>query len=209
MQVPGFSTEHCAKMKELHPDMTLYQYASLDPGERKPIFDKIFGEGTPSEIYEEQEKCVTSLPIVKLRMSMFVDGEEDIVVGDMLLCSVQVTFPRLKKGEQSGYVHSLSYQYLRRDKWYLVVTDAALRGVAALEVLPIDDNKYEQTYKERLYRPGPVAFVAVLANDSYKGLDVRLKCSAVVYERAQNRKEHKYKKVDKWLCEDSATFFKR
>lgn len=126
MQVPGFSTEHCAKLKELHPNMTLYQYASLEPKERKEIFYKIFGEGTKSEIFEEQEKCVTSLPIVKLQMTMVVEGEEDVVVGDILSCKVKVTFPRLKKGEQSGYVHSLSYPYLRRDKWYLVVTDAAL-----------------------------------------------------------------------------------
>jgi hypothetical protein len=106
--------------------MTLYQYASLEPKERKEIFYKIFGEGTKSEIFEEQEKCVTSLPIVKLQMTMVVEGEEDVVVGDILSCKVKVTFPRLKKGEQSGYVHSLSYPYLRRDKWYLVVTDAAL-----------------------------------------------------------------------------------
>lgn len=209
MQVPGFGAEHCAKLKELHPDMTLYQYASLQQEERKEIFYKIFGKEASQLVFEEQERCVSSLPIVKLEMSMIVEGEEDIVVGDILSCKVKVTFPRLKKGEQSGYVHSLSYPYLRRDRWYLVITDAAMQGIAACEKLPIEDNIYEQKYTERIYRPGPIAFLAVLANDSYKGLDVQLKASTVVYERSSTRKEHKYQKVDKWLCEDKATFFKR
>lgn len=152
---------------------------------------------------------MTSLPLVKLEMTMFVDGEEDIVVGDMLSCKVEVNFPRLKKGEQSGYVHSHSYQYLRRDKWYLVITDAAHTGIAAVEVLPIEDNTFEQIFKERIVRPGSIAFVAILANDSYKGLDLRLKASVVVYERSKIRQEHKYKKIDKWLCEDTSMFWKR
>lgn len=60
---------------------------------------------------------------------------------------------------------------MRRDSWYLVITDEAMNGIAAVEKLPIDEEFYEKEYKERLNRPGPINFTAMLVNDSYKGLD--------------------------------------
>ena len=104
-------------------------------------------------------------------MSAYVEGEEDIIVGDILTCKLRVDFHNINKGEQIGYVHSKSYPYLRRDIWYLIITDEALNGIAAVEKLPIDENFYEKKYEERLTRAGPIKFIAILVNDSYKGLD--------------------------------------
>ena len=142
-------------------------------------------------------------------MQAYVEGEDDIVVGDLLTCKLIVTYPRLKKGEQSGYVHSQSYPYLRRDTWYLIITDEQLGGIAAVEKLPINEDVYEKEYKERLYRAGPIKFTAILANDSYKGLDQYVVHSIVVLERSKTRQEFKYQKIDKWLCQDTAMFWKR
>jgi len=104
-------------------------------------------------------------------MSAFVDGEPDLVVGDYLTVKLRVDYKNLKKGEQSGYVHSKHYQYLRRDTWYLIVTDESMTGLAAVEKIDIEKEFFEKEYKERLTRAGPINFVGILANDSYKGLD--------------------------------------
>lgn len=135
------------------------------------MFDHLFGANNKA-LFEEQEKVLSALPLVKLEMKAFVEGEEDIVVGDLLTCKLKVTYPNLKKGEQSGYVHSHSYPYLRRDTWYLIITDTALSGIACVEKLPIDEDVYEKQFLERINRPGPITFVAILANDSYKGIDL-------------------------------------
>lgn len=60
-----------------------------------------------------------------------------------------------------------------------------------------------------IFRTGPVGFVAVLANDSYKGLDIVIKRSKHIMETSKKREEHRYKKIDKWLCEDTAMFFRK
>jgi len=56
-------------------------------------------------------------------MKAEVEGEEEIVVGDILTCKLTVTYFNLEKGEKSGYVHSQHYPYLKRDNWYLIITD--------------------------------------------------------------------------------------
>jgi len=56
-------------------------------------------------------------------MTAMVEGEEENVVGDILTCKLTVTYKNLEKGEKSGYVHSKYYPYLKRDNWYLIITD--------------------------------------------------------------------------------------
>lgn len=83
-----------------------------------------------------------------------------------------------------------------------------MNGIAAVEKLPIDEEYFEKEYKERLNRPGPINFTAMLVNDSYKGLDQSQKCQVMVIERSQKRIEYKYKKVDVRACEERAIFLK-
>jgi hypothetical protein len=127
--------------------------------------------GNSEEKFKQQEMVIDALPVVKLTMTAFVDGEPDLVIGDILTVKVRVDYRNLKKGEQSGYVHSKHYPYLRRDTWYLIITDESLTGLAAVEKLSVEEEFFEKEYKERLTKTGPINFVAILANDSYRGLD--------------------------------------
>jgi len=84
--------------------------------------------------------------LVKLTLEAFVKGEEDVCVGDVLTCRLRVDYHNLKKGEQSGYVHSKNYPYLRRDTWYLIVTDELFNGLAAVEKLNVEEDFFEKEY---------------------------------------------------------------
>ena len=42
-------------------------------------------------------------------MTAFVEGEDEIVVGDIMTCKLRVDYFNLKDGEKSGYVHSKHY----------------------------------------------------------------------------------------------------
>ena len=142
-------------------------------------------------------------------MKVEVVGESEAVVGDILTCKLKVEYINLKKGEQSGYVHSKSYPYLRRDTWYLIITDLNYSGMAAVEKLNVEDHVFEKEYKERLTRPGPVDFIVILCNDCYKGLDVRQQLSVNVVMESQSRVEYKYKKQDLRAVQDKSIFFKK
>ena len=79
-------------------------------------------------------------------MTAEVKGEEVVQVGDILTCKLQVEFLNLKEGEQSGYVHSRTYPYLRREGWYLIITDASMTGIASVEKLSIEKNVFEKEF---------------------------------------------------------------
>lgn len=66
-------------------------------------------------------------------MTAFVEGEDEIVVGDILTCKLEVKYINLTPGQKSGYVCSKYYPYLKRDSWYLIITDDKFEGLAAVE----------------------------------------------------------------------------
>jgi hypothetical protein len=170
-------------------------------------FQKVFGDDQAK--FEEQEKVIDALPLVKLKMEAYTAGEDDICVGDMLTCKLRVDYRNLKKKQQSGYVHSRHYPYLRRDTWYLIVTDNNFMGLAAVEKLNVEEDFFEKEYKERVVRPGPIDFTVILVNDSYKGLDQYEKHSVMIVQESQNRREIKYRKADLRAIKDTAIFFKK
>lgn len=136
------------------------------------------------------------MPIVKLTMTAFVEGEDEIVVGDVLTCKLRVDYLNLEDGEKSGYVHSKHYPFLKRDSWYLLITDESFTNLATVEKIVTTKNYYEKEFKERIQRPGKISFTAVLGNDSYKGLDQIEKVEVNVVSQPQNRKTFEYSKAD-------------
>jgi hypothetical protein len=125
-------------------------------------------------------------------MTAFVEGEDETVVGDILTCKLRVDYLKLKKGERSGYVHSKHYPYLKKDNWFLIITDDTFTGLAAIEKLEIKDSFYEKEFKERIQRPGKISFTAILTNDSYKGLDQVSKVDIEVIAESKTRKNITY-----------------
>ena len=129
-------------------------------------------------------------------MTAFVEGEDEIVVGDILTCKLRVDYHNLDKGQRSGYVHSKHYPYLKKDNWFLIITDESFTGLAAVEKLQVSENFFEKEFKERIQRPGKISFTAILTNDSYKGLDQFSKVEVQVQTEAVNRKKIDYAKED-------------
>lgn len=171
-QLPFVESDITGKLKNKVNGCTLFNYCMKSKEERKAIVEDVFADkGNTTEIYEEQEKCIDALPLVKLSMDAFVEGEDEIVVGDILTCKMRVDYYNIEKGQKSGYVHSKKYPFLKRDNWFLIITDETFTNLAACEKLEIRDNFFEKEFKERISRPGKISFTAILTNDSYKGLD--------------------------------------
>ena len=142
----------------------------LPKEDRLESHKKIFGADHEKKS-NEVEKCITALPLVKLTMTACVEGEDEIVVGDILTCRLEVKYHNLAKGQKSGYVHSKHYPYLKRDNWFIIITDETFTGLAAVEKITTTEDIFVKEFKERIQRPGKIEFTAILANDSYKGLD--------------------------------------
>lgn len=148
-------------------------------------------------------KVINTLPLVKVTMEAGVRGENSACVGDILNCKLKVEFLNLEKGEQSGYVHSRTYPYLRRDCWYLIITEQTMTGIAAVEKLPIEENVFEKEFQEKITRTGPIEFTCIIANDSYKGLDQVVRCSVNVVAADPTRQEYQYLPEDADLLKEA------
>jgi hypothetical protein len=48
--------------------------------------------------FDQQELCIDALPLVELKMTAEVEGEDEIVVGDILTCKLTVKYFNLEKG---------------------------------------------------------------------------------------------------------------
>lgn len=199
-QLPGFGEEEIRRVNEKMKRKTIYQYALMTKEERKEMASYVFGfdEGSPKLNYafEQQELCLDALPIVELQMTAEVEDEEECVVGDVLTCKLTVKFTNLEAGQKTGFVHSKHYPFLKRDNWFLIITDEHLQNLAAVEKIYVSDSTFEKEFKERIHRPGRIAFTAILTNDSYRGLDQMKKVEVDVKARATKRKEIEYSKYD-------------
>ncbi len=194
-QLPFVDSISSGKMKNKVGGMTLFNYCMKTPAERKEIISDVFADKAV-EVHQEHEECIKSLPLVKLTMTAFVEGEDEIVVGDILTCKMRVDYYNIDKGQKTGYVHSKNYPYLKRDNWFLIITDETFTNLAAVEKLEIRDNFFEKEFKERISRPGKISFTAILTNDSYKGLDQFSKVEVNVVTEAKNRVIKDYAKED-------------
>lgn len=175
----------------------MYQWAKLEKLERVEIMKSVLG-GEPEDMKKIviQESCIKSMPIVKITMTAFVEGEDEIVVGDVLTCKLRVDYLNFEEGEKSGYVHSKHYPFLKRDSWYLIITDDSFTNLATVEKIVTTNNYYEKEFKERIQRVGKISFTAVLSNDSYKGLDQIAKVEVEVVKEPKLRKTFEYAKED-------------
>jgi len=186
------------KIKELNeklgPKVSFYKYCLMEEQKRKAILDDLF-KWTPEQ-YSEHIQCINSLPLMKVSCTASVKNQNTIESGDILTCKLRIDFLNLKKGDSSGYVHSKSYPYLRKECWYLILTDASMTGLAFVEKLNIEEEFFEKEIEEKIGNPGPISFNAMLVNDSYKGLDQVYKIEVNVAELDPLRKDFKYQDKD-------------
>lgn len=129
-QLPGFGEKEIQRVNEKMKKKTIYQYATLPKSERLELAPYIFGfeEGSSDlkKAVEQQELCIEALPIVELQMTAEVEDEDEVVVGDVLTCKLTVKFMNLEAGQKTGFAHSKHYPFLKRDNWFLIITDEHL-----------------------------------------------------------------------------------
>lgn len=99
---------------------------------------------------EQIKHCIYGLPIAKLTCTAEVLGSIDVAIDDLLTIKINVDFPNLEKQKTTGYICSNSYKYLRKDGWYLIVTDKGFNGVAMVKKIDIEKETFEFKIEEKL-----------------------------------------------------------
>jgi hypothetical protein len=74
---------------------------------------------------------------VDLKVELFVDGENEIAVGDFLTQKFTITQTNLGEHDSFGFVHSNEYPLLKKSNWYIMITDREENGFFYMEQLSL------------------------------------------------------------------------
>jgi hypothetical protein len=190
MQLPYMNYDLYKNLRKKHKTLTLEQYCLMSREQRKEV-----GIYEDPKQFEEAEKAVGSFPVIDVKIEYFVEGEQEIAVGDILTIKLQLIHKNLSEKEPLGFVHSNKFPFLKRSSWFLVFTDAEENDFLAMEKLVVTEKVYTKEIKERLGKAGRMQFFMILRNDSYRGFDKKV-CVVIDVKASVNRPPVEYDEED-------------
>jgi len=195
MQLPTFTTEDVAALKSKIPASTNFlQFVKMDKDDRLKYMTEAFPD--QAKKLDQVEQCVSALPQIHVDVQAGTLGHKDTCLNDLMNVKIKVKLDHLKPGQESGYVHSRDYPFLKRDEWFLLVTDNTMSGVAMAEKIDFENGEYEKEFYEQVQRLGSIQFNVLLINDSYKGLDVLHRIQLHVGAERVATEEEQYSQED-------------
>jgi|LakMenEpi03Aug12_release.lakeMendotaPanAssembly.Ray.scaffolds.fasta_scaffold202282_1 hypothetical protein len=128
LQLPGFTMDivknYRRQLKEHGiSEGSISTFAKLDAEKRAKL--NLF-DGDANKV-SQLEKVIKALPIVECKAEAFTEGETSITMSDAITLKFTVTYPNYAPNEAPGYVHSTNFPFLKRQKWYLIVSDGATK----------------------------------------------------------------------------------
>lgn len=79
MQIPHMTDERLKKLRKLKKGLTIEDFCKLSTSERKEL--QLFDNETE---FNDCEKAIKVFPLVDLKVELYVDGENEVAVGDFL-----------------------------------------------------------------------------------------------------------------------------
>lgn len=169
MQLPHVDYDKVKKFKQKSKGLTFENYCRMSSEARKAI-----GMYETSKEFEDSEKAIPCFPLIDVEVSQFVDGEQEIAVGDIVTIKIQITHVNLIDKQSLGYVHSNKFPFLKHSSWYLVFTDDDENDIKGMDKLIIKERVHIKEIKERMTQPGTISLSIHLRNDSYVGFNKKL-----------------------------------
>lgn len=174
-------------------------YCRLSEAERKKL-----ALHSDEKEFQEAEKVIASLPKIKVESKIFVEGEEDIVAGDVVTISIKLIRENYKEHEKAGFIHSNVYPFLKKEQWFFIMTDIEEKNVMGMDKIVFNEKTFEKEIKQRFEKPGQISVMFHLKNDSYKGFDVSQKITFKIEPTSTIRKDPELNPEDKALLKAGA-----
>jgi hypothetical protein len=181
LQVPHLDHERINQLRKKKKNLTIEEFCKMTPQERKDL--EIFSDKELKDV----ECAIKQFPIIDLKVEAFVEGENEIAVGDLLTIKITVDQLNLKEGEEIGFIHSNKYPFLKKSSWYLIFADATESDFLAMEKLTIKEKIHVKEMKDPLRVAGKLTMNIILKNDSYKGFDKQQKIEVTIHPNVQRK----------------------
>lgn len=166
------------------PEGSMQTFAKLGAEKRAKL--KLFDD--PKKI-ATMEAVLNAMPVVECKAEAYTEGETNITMSDAITLKFTITYTQLAEKEAPGYVHAEAYPFLKRQNWYIIVTDAATKEmVIMIAKLAFEDKEREDCntatleMRQRFGKAGSFAFHVRFMCDCYMGFDKEIEMSFEVKE---------------------------
>lgn len=118
------------------------------------------------------EAFCSSLPRLNVEAKLFVQGEEELVEGDLVTLRATITRLNLPALATAGPVHAPYFKDLKFEEWWLFVLDQRTGGLVMYKRSLCPDAHFVEDLQFVLSSKGQCHYQLIVMCDSYAGLDV-------------------------------------
>lgn len=172
------------------------------------------GLWTPQEL-QDVEKLVRIMPVIDVQAKAFTEGEAEMTSSDAITIQLRLKLTNLNEKEFPGYVHSNNYPYLKKQGWWVIISDMVKdRTILAHRVVfhdkkqmeirvarqedvdkePLNEEVIE--FRQRFGVANKFQFLATFVNDSYVGFDKEIPLEFEIVKDDPTRVIAEYSKED-------------
>jgi len=87
------------------------------------------------------EALVKVLPVVDVSARAFTEGETEMTVSDAITLQFKIKYVNLNEKEFPGYLHSMQFPYLKKQSWWILVTDLSKEKTIFAHKIVFRDTK--------------------------------------------------------------------
>lgn len=213
-QIPQFTPEVIKKYKKQLkdfqiPNSSIDTFCRLTPDVRKKL--NLFNDQELKDV----ESLVKVLPCIDVSAKAFTEGEKEMTMSDFITIEIRIKLTNLKDDEFPGYVHSQAYPHLKKQGFWVVISDMMkertiiahklifhakkqteirLKDQAEIDKEPLNEEIIEIRQQFKVMQK--FQFICTFMNDSYVGFDKEIPLEFEVVQDDTTRVIEEYSKED-------------
>lgn len=148
-------------------------------------FYSIFDEEEQNQI----KKQLSYFPKVKFEGKVFVKGEDQIYLGDVI--SLELTLTRINNliKNQAQFVHSLKYPLVVKESWYVIICLEDQDAIIHFEEITSQKATHKIEFPFPAQKSGKFIWTVYLMSSCYKGLDQKIEIEINILPDLNAKKE--------------------
>lgn len=164
-------------------------FLSLDKQTRDNILTKEFSTDELNDI----NKAIDSIPLYDMKVEVFVEGFEDILVEDFVTFKLTIVRKNLNEGETLGVCHSCYYPEIFKEKvsLFFLIDNKTIIYHSIIEIKErVTTHEYKFPIKEIIKDLGVNKYTCEIVSLNYKGIDQVIPLEVNVMKSSEKRQEH-------------------
>ena len=167
-----------------------YDFLKMDIELRNDVLSKEF----TNEQIDDINKAIDAIPTYDLKIEVFTEGFEDILVDDEISIKITIIRNNLQEGQEVGVTHSLGFTELFDEKICLILMCNSMIIDNSIET--INGRETIHTFNYRFQEANHYKVLCDMISLDYKGINIKKEIDINVCKKSEKRNAH-LKEIEK------------